>query len=204
MNLLKIVCKYHKEWIEIVERLGGGLYSEDIVQEAYIKIVKYNYGNKIVNKGKVSKGYMYFVLRSIFINYIKQANKVRKVNIDMLYNISGKTWFLDESNNNHNTRNLINKTKEIQQDVVCEDIIRERAYGRICDKIDKELESWHWYDKKIFELYRDTPLSIRGMAKETDISFVNIFHTLKKGKNIINKKFAEDYEDYKNQDYDLI
>ena len=42
------------------------------------------------------------------------------------------------------------------------------------------------------------------MAKETDISFVNIFHTLKKGKNIINKKFAEDYEDFKNQDYDLI
>tara|TARA_R110001592_G_scaffold258294_2_gene522110 strand:- start:2200 stop:2814 length:615 start_codon:yes stop_codon:yes gene_type:complete len=204
MNLLKIVCKYHKEWIEIVERLGGGLYSEDIVQEAYIKIVKYNYGSKIVNKGKVSKGYMYFVLRSIFINYIKQANKVRKVNIDMLYNISGKTWFLDESNNNHNTRNLINKTKEIQQDVVCEDIIRERAYGRICDKIDKELESWHWYDKKIFEVYRDTPLTIRGMAKETKISTVNIFHTLKKGKIIINKKFAEDYEDFKNEDYDLI
>ena len=42
------------------------------------------------------------------------------------------------------------------------------------------------------------------MAKETNISSVNIFHTLKKGKNIIRDKFEEDYEDYKNGDYDLI
>ena len=204
MNWITKVYRYHKEWVEIVTNLGGGSYSEDIVMEAYIKLDKYNCEHKVINNGKVSKGYMFFVLRSIFITYIKQSNKVRKINIDVLYNLSGKTWFIDESNNNHKTRELKDKTKEIQQDVVSEDIIRERAYGRICDKIDKELESWHWYDKKIFELYRDTPLSIRGMAKETDISFVNIFHTLKKGKNIINKKFAEDYEDFKNEDYDLI
>ena len=42
------------------------------------------------------------------------------------------------------------------------------------------------------------------MSKETKISTVNIFHTLKKGKRIINKKFSEDYLDYKNGDYDLI
>ena len=29
-------------------------------------------------------------------------------------------------------------------------------------------------------------------------------HTLKKGKNIIKDKFKEDYEDFKNGDYDLI
>ena len=42
------------------------------------------------------------------------------------------------------------------------------------------------------------------MARETEISSVNIFHTLKKGKNIMNQKFAEDYEDFKNGDFDLI
>ena len=83
------------------------------------------------------------------------------------------------------------------------EVVEEYKWTKLED-IDQILDQQTWYDKKIFELYRDTPLSIRGMAKETDISFVNIFHTLKKGKNIINKKFAEDYEDYKNQDYDLI
>jgi len=70
--------------------------------------------------------------------------------------------------------------------------------------MDKELENWSWYDKKIFEIYRDTPLSIRGMAKETDISWVNIFHTLKRGKIKMKEKFKEDYEDFKNKDYDLL
>jgi len=202
MNWLNRVCKYHKEWIEIVERLGGGLYSEDIVQEAYIKIVKYNYGSRIVNNGKVSKGYMFFVLRSIFINYIKEANKIRKVDIDTLYDLSGKTWFIDPSSSSTTVRNLKDNIEKVHYD--SENVAKEYAYGKICNKIDKEIESWHWYDKKIFEVYRDTPLTIRGMSKETKISTVNIFHTLKKGKRIINKKFSEDYLDYKNGDYDLI
>tara|TARA_R110002126_G_scaffold119709_3_gene260752 strand:+ start:130 stop:735 length:606 start_codon:yes stop_codon:yes gene_type:complete len=201
MNWITKVYRYHKEWVEIVTNLGGGSYSEDIVMEAYIKLDKYNCEHKIINNGKVSKGYMFFVLRSIFITYIKQSNKVRKVNIDELVKLN---YSNESSSYNSNVKELKQKFGEIHQKGISEDIIRETAYGRICDKIDKELESWHWYDKKIFELYRDTPLSIRGMAKETDISFVNIFHTLKKGKNIINKKFAEDYEDFKNEDYDLI
>ena len=116
MNWLNRVCKYHKEWIEIVERLGGGLYSEDIVQEAYIKIVKYNYGSRIVNNGKVSKGYMFFVLRSIFINYIKEANKIRKVDIDTLYDLSGKTWFIDPSSSSTTVRNLKDNIEKVHYD----------------------------------------------------------------------------------------
>ena len=68
MNLINKIYQYHKEWIAMVEALGGGLYSEDIVQEAYIKIDKYNYQNRMFKKGKISKGYMFFILRSIFIN----------------------------------------------------------------------------------------------------------------------------------------
>jgi hypothetical protein len=70
--------------------------------------------------------------------------------------------------------------------------------------MDNELDDLHWYDKRIFEIYRDTPLSIRGMAKETKISFVNIFHTLKKVKLIMKDKFQEDYEDYLFGDYDRL
>lgn len=202
MNLINKIYQYHKEWVAMVQALGGGLYSEDIVQEAYIKIDKYNYQNRMFKKGKISKGYMFFILRSIFINYIKQANKIRKVDINTLYDITDKTWFCDVSNHTGNYRNL----KENVDDILykSEDIIKEYAYGKICNKIDEEIDTWHWYDKKIFEVYRDTPLSIRGMAKETNISSVNIFHTLKKGKNIIRDKFEEDYEDFKNGDYDLI
>jgi len=202
MNWIKKVCVYHKEWISMVVSLGGGNYSEDIVQEAYIKLDKYNCEDKIIQNNKVSKGYMFFVLRSLFINYIKQANKIRKIDIDKLYDLSDRTWFCDVSNNTNNYRNLKENQDKVHYN--SEDVSKEIAYGKICNKIDKEINTWHWYDKKIFQVYRDTPLSIRGMAEETNISTTNIFHTLKKGKKIINKKFLEDYQDYKNGDYDLI
>ena len=58
--------------------------------------------------------------------------------------------------------------------------------------------------KGIFKIYRDSGLSIRGIAKETKISSVNIFHTLKKSKKAMRDLFGEDYEDYLNGEYDLI
>ena len=187
MNWITKIYKHHKEWVAMVVSLGGGMYSEDIVSEAYIKLDKYNCEHKIIRKGKVSKGYMYFVLRSIFINYIKAKNKIRTIQIEKFFKDSD---FME--------------IKDLEKFTIRDTITEEIAFGRLCNKMDLVVNGWHWYDKKIFELYRDTPLSIRGMAKETDISSVNIFHTLKKGKNIMNQKFAEDYEDFKNGDFDLI
>ena len=187
MNWINKIYKYHKEWVAMVESLGGGLYSEDIVQEAYIKLDKYNCEQKIISKEKVSKGYMYFVLRSLFINYIKAKNKIRTVQIEKFFRDFDYI-----------------EIKDIEKFTITDTITEEIAFGRLCNKMDLEVNDWHWYDKKIYELYRDTPLSIRGMAKETEISSVNIFHTLKKGKKIMNQKFSEDYEDYKNGDFDLI
>ncbi len=175
---IKEIVKYHKEWIEIAKCLGAGDYSEDLIQEAYIKIDKYNYQDKIIKDGKVSKGYMFFIIRSLFVNYVNAKNKIKKV---------------DYNPNDFKSFKLYSS-----------DLTKELAFGRLCDKMDKELNNLHWYDKRIFEIYRDTPLSIRGIAKETQISFVNIFHTLKKVKAVMKDKFNEDYQDYVYGDYDRI
>ena len=50
-DFLKEVAKHHKEWIKTVTALGGGSYSEDIVQEMYIKLYKYADANKIIKEG---------------------------------------------------------------------------------------------------------------------------------------------------------
>ena len=160
-NWLNKVAKYHKEWVQIAKTLGAKDYAEDIVQESYIKLHVYSSEEKLFKNGIISKGYMYFVIRSVFLSYIISKNKINKIQ-------------------------------------------KEEAFGRLCNKMDKELDSWYWYDKNIYELYRDTELSIRGMAKDTSISSVNIFHTLKKGKDKMREKFSEDYEDFKNEDYNLI
>jgi len=80
----------------------------------------------------------------------------------------------------------------------------EIGYNEITTKIDNHIEGWRWYDKTLFILYRDTNMSIRKIAEETNISWVSIFNTLKKCKEELKEIFKEDYEDYINQDYDRI
>ena len=70
--------------------------------------------------------------------------------------------------------------------------------------IDDELENWHWYDRKLFKLYRDTDMSMRDISSETNISLISIFHSIKNYKEILKEKFQKDYTDYIENDYNQI
>ena len=191
---LSQVALYHDLWLQIATGLGAGDYAPDIIQEAYIKLEKYNCKDKILIDNKVSKGYMFFVIRSLFMNYVKAKSKIRKVDLDYKHK---KAELKDGHHGAMYGRIAFDLTSDDNLD-------KEIAFGKLCNKMDKELESLHWYDRRIFEIYRDTPLSIRGMSKETKISFVNIFHTLKKVKQVMRDKFQEDYEDFLLGDYERI
>jgi len=172
------VAERHKEWIAIVKSFGEYDFAEDIVQECYITLYKYANEGKVIRDNVVSRGYMYFTLRSLYYQYYNSKKRITKVSLD------------DEE-----------FTIQIPNDSQMDEQI---AFHKICTMIDEHIEGWRWYEKKLFTLYRDTDLSIRSIAKETNISWVSIFNTLKHAKQEINNKFKEDYEDYKNKDYDRI
>ena len=175
---LSKVSERHNEWIKIVHSFGEYHYADDIVQEMYLVLHKYASEEKIIEKGVVSRGYCYFTLRSIFLQYCNAKKKIKKVEID------------DEE-----------IYTQIADDSQMDDQI---GYNDITTKIDNHIEGWRWYDKTLFRLYRDTDMSIRKIAEETNISWVSIFNTLKKCKEELREIFKEDYEDYINQDYDRI
>lgn len=175
---LGIVAKRHKEWINIVKSFGEYELAEDIVQEAYLTIYKYANEDKIIRNGIVSRGYMYFTLRSLYYQYYNSKRNITKLSID------------DEE-----------YTYQIEDDSEMDEQI---AFNKICMLIDDHIDNWRWYEKKLFTLYRDSDLSIRGIANETNISWVSIFNTLKHAKNELKENFSETWEDYKNQDYDRI
>ena len=175
---LGLVAKRHKEWINIVKSFGEYDFAEDIVQECYLTLYKYADESKVIRDGVVSRGYLYFTLRSLYYQYYNSKRKINKVSIDD-----------DEI------------TIQIPNDSEMDEQI---AFHKICTMIDQHIDSWRWYEKKLFTLYRDTDLSIRGIANETNISWVSIFNTLKHSKNEIKEKFKEDWEDYKNKDYGKI
>ena len=170
------VAERHKEWIKIVESFGEVNLAEDFVQEMYLTLHKYASEEKIIKDNIVSRGYVFFTLRSIYFQYYNAKKKINKVSID------------DEENFEQ-----IPYNSEMDEQV---------GYDEFCSLIDNHIENWSWYDKTLFKLYRDTDMSIRKISKETNISWVSIFKTLKKSKDELKELFKEDYEDFKNKDYE--
>ena len=73
----------------------------------------------------------------------------------------------------------------------------------IYERIEDEVEDWHWYDKMLWQLYTEDR-TMRELAKDTKISLSSIFHTIKTCKERIKIAAGEDYEDYVNEDYEKI
>jgi hypothetical protein len=118
---------------------------------------------------------MLFTLRSLYYQFYNKKSKVNKVSFD-------DQWtFFDDSN-----------------------IEEQEAYNDICLLIDEEIENWNWYDRKLFKLYRDNDFSMRDIAKETNISLISIFHSIKNYKEILKDKFQQDYQNYITNDYNNI
>jgi len=170
------VAEHHNEWIKIIHSFGEYDYAQDLVQETYITLWKYASAEKIIDvNGNVRKGYVYFTLKSLYYQYYNKKKKITKVPIDGCWEL------FDDSN-----------------------VEEHKAYNDICMLIDDEIENWSWYDRKLFKLYRDNDLSMRDISKETTISLISIFHSIKNYKIILKEKFQKEYTDYVENDYNQI
>lgn len=175
---LRLIAKQHKEWIKIINSFGEYDYAEDLVQEMYILVWKYGSKEKIIRGGKVSRGYIFITLRNLYYQYFNSKKKIEKISID-----------------NQETTLQIPYNSQMDEEV---------AFYKICTMIDEEVNTWHWYDSKLWKLYSQTDMSIRKIASETNISWVSIWNSLKNYKLKIKDKFQEDWDDLKNEDYERI
>jgi len=138
--LVDNIYKRHKHWIQIVKKFGETNYAEDIVQEAYIKLL-----------GKeVNESYFYYTLRSLTVNLHRK--KIDKVEI----------------------------TREIEYS------LKEDTYNEDLNEFIKPymdfINTWDWYDRKMYLIYINNNVSMRKMAKESGIPLMNIFQTIQRCK----------------------
>jgi RNA polymerase sigma factor (sigma-70 family) len=174
MDKLETLAKHHKDWVRIVNSFGEYFLADDIVQETYIKIIRLNHIDKIVTDS-VNKNIMWLILRSVYVDHLR-ARKIESISIDDCTKLS------------YNDCNLE----------------KHEAFNIIEQKIQEEVDKWHWYDIKLFNLYRESNLSMREIAEETDISLTSIFNTLSNCKKRLKHSVGEDFEDYLNGEYELI
>ena len=170
---LNLLAAYHNEWILIVRSFGETNYPEDVVQEMYLKVDRLDLYNRFIENGEVHKPYVWFMLRTLYLDSIK--TKLKTVSLGTGFDVENES-----------------------------DMTFEQAYGDFLNLLDKEINQWYWYDKKLFELYKDTEFSLRDIEDETKISLTSIFSTIKRCKQKVKDALQEDWEDLKNNDYELL
>jgi hypothetical protein len=162
--MLEKLYQHHKQLIEYAKIFDKSYY-EDIVSETYIKLHQYSSEEKCFTNGKLNKGYIFIVIRSVYLqSFYNKFVTSEPVDIPI-------------------------------EDNFDEDY--EIEWYKFRTKCEAEVNSWDMYDKKLFTIYRDNDISMRKLAKETGISFVSIFHSLKAHKKKLRELFQEDYNNLK-------
>ncbi len=162
--MLEKLYKHHNQLIEYAKIFDGSYY-EDIVSETYLKLHQYSSEEKCFTNGKLNKGYLFIVIRSVYLQ--------------TFYN-----KFVTEDPIDIPIEDNFDEDYEIE-------------WYKFRTKCEAEVNSWDMYDKKLFTIYRDNDISMRKLAKETGISFVSIFHSLKAHKKKLRELFQEDYNNLK-------
>jgi len=180
--MLEILSKNHKMWVNMVISFGCDRdTANDIVQSFYLRMHKYVQDvNKIMyNDDEVNRFFVYVTLKNMWKTYKSSISKYKFFDI---WEEEGVEEFKDEVFDNE----------------------MDSAFERLVLKIDEEMGSWHRYDRILSEKYLKTDYSLREIADGTGISLTSIFNSMKTNKNILREKFQEDWQDFKNGDYNLI
>lgn len=177
MTVLNLLASKHNEWVKMARSFGAGDYAEDIVQEMYIRLNKYvDEPERIMYKDEPNKLFVWVTLRNLVRNF-QNKKKVVVYSGDMVEHDREEEAF---------------------------DYEEAEGFEKLIDMIWESTNELHWYDKKMFEIYHTTDMSMRDIEKETKISLYSIFDTLKKTKEYVREKIQEDYQDYENGESERI
>ncbi len=170
--MLKIIGEMHSDWVRMAVNLGSHpSLAEDVIQECYLRLHKYKETVEpkiILEDGSVNIFYMFGVIRNTL-----RTSKSKEANY-----LPFAEFFYEEA----------------QEEV---DEAYEIKYQKLMDEIQKEVDSWGAYNSKLFNLYFKTDLSMRKIAKGSDISLTHIFTSLSKFKETIKEKFENDFNNLK-------
>lgn len=161
VDVLNIISKQHDKWVDIVRSFGMYNYPEDIVQNMYIKIHKWNgkYDNSIMyNDTEVNEYFIFKVLRNLFLDY----HRTKKVSTEITF------------------------TEPLKSDI--SQYISKFEYEQRLKLIKDEIKTWHIYEQKIYELIFLENKSMLELSKMTGIDYYSIYRTVKKIKKILIQK----------------
>tara|TARA_R110002111_G_scaffold138790_1_gene204606 strand:- start:702 stop:1286 length:585 start_codon:yes stop_codon:yes gene_type:complete len=160
-----------------------GIYHQDLTHDLYVKIQ--NEIDKIPEEPTQVKKFLdrfwdghsltiYKIVKHMFIDMIRRENKLQEFNIDKM--------------SKKEIDYLVNETKDNDFD------------NTIQEDVDKYVDTFYWFDKNLFNLYRYEFKLHKGlMSEKTKLSLSTIYRTVKRCKVKINKKLKDQYYEQKNK-----
>ena len=147
--------------------------AEDLVQEMYLRMYKYveNPEKIMYNETELNTYFVFVVLRNLFFSSKKSLSSLMSLHIEELNDLDGE---------------IENVNYEY-----------EEAHKNLINDLWDEVETWHWYDTKLFKLYHNTDMTIKKLSQETKISERSIWNTLDNGRKKIKQKQEKSYKAYK-------
>ena len=167
--MLDLLAQRHTEWVDMAIAVGCPKpYAEDVVQEVYIKLDKYqdSIQHKLVLKDNtINTFYMFVTIRNMVRTMLKEEGTY----------VNYEEFYYEEASDEA-------------------DMEMERAFNNLINKIKDEASTWGRYHSKLFNVYYMTDFSMRDIADGTGIGLTHIYNNLKIYKNIIRENYSEDYD----------
>ena len=190
MRVIDLLAQKNDDWIRMAKSFKiTDDQANEIVQEMYLRINDYVKDvNKIMYDDKqINTFYVYITLRNIYYsNFYNTGKNIKNRKVIYFSDI------VDKDDSSKLAKYMIEDPEE------AENIIDKKIkLDNLIDKIEDEINSWYWYDKKMTKLYMNTKMSMRDISKETKISLSSIFNTLTNAKEKIRKVADKEYKNYK-------
>lgn len=170
----KLAEKYDDWWNMAKSFKVSDDEASELVQEMFIRIYDYVKEPKkiLYNENEINTFYVYITLRNLYYSNLK----------------GDKLTFVEEVKdymvNEYELPNYLEASKK-------------EHLEKVFNNVDSVIDTWYWYDRKMFELYYRTDMSMRDISSETKITLSSIFNTLSNAKKEIRQRLSEAYEEYK-------
>tara|TARA_R100000353_G_scaffold136722_1_gene97090 strand:- start:2783 stop:3358 length:576 start_codon:yes stop_codon:yes gene_type:complete len=190
MRVIDLLAKKHKDWIHMAKSFKiTDDQANEIVQEMYIRLNDYVKDvKKILYKdNEINTFYVYVTMRNIYYSNFYNTGKNIK---------NKKIIYFSEIIDKHDGKSFMKNVYE-DPEIKRKQLNKKLKLEDLLDKIDAEIDTWYWYDKKMTRLYLNTKMSMRDISKETKISLSSIFNTLTNAKERIREISEKEYRNYK-------
>ena len=178
-EILDKLSLQQKDWERMAHSLNRRMTNDEarsLVQEMYINMHKYGVEiEKIMyqDSGEVNSLYCYIALRNLYYSKSKVERKINSVSTnihDEFVNLDELIPIRDEFNLEYEV--LVTK---LQKDVL------------------EEIESWNYYDQRLFKLIYIEEIGMRKLSRDSGISLSSIHNTCKICKLKLKTKFEKQF-----------